>query len=62
LVTLCSDYALADDRDRAREVAGQIIERDPEFRVSSFAGSQPYRDTAKLDEVVSALRAAGLPA
>jgi adenylate cyclase len=61
LVTLCSDYALADDGDRAREVAARIIEREPEFSVLSFAGSQPYRDTAKLDGVLTALRQAGLP-
>lgn len=61
LVTLCSDYALADDGGRAREVAAQILEREPEFRVSSFASSQPYRDKANLDGVLSALRETGLP-
>lgn len=61
LVTLCSDYAMADEGDRAREVAAQIIEREPKFSVSTFAGSQPYRDMAKLDDVLSALREAGLP-
>jgi adenylate cyclase len=62
LVTLCSDYALAEEDDHARKVAAQIIALDPEFRVSSFASSQPYRETAKLDKVVNALTAAGLPA
>jgi adenylate cyclase len=52
LVTLCTDYALAEEDDKARDVATQIIALDPEFRVSSFTSSQPYKQTAKLDRVV----------
>lgn len=62
LVTLCSDYALADDGEKAREVAARIIALDPEFRVSSFAGTQPYRESAKRENLANSLTAAGLPA
>jgi TolB-like protein len=61
LVTLCSDYSLTEEGDKARNVAGQIIALDPEFRVASFVSTQPYRETAKLDRLSNALTAAGLP-
>ena len=62
LVTLCSDYSMADEGEKAREVAGQIIALDPNFRVSSFARNQPYRETETLTKVTYALTSAGLPA
>jgi tetratricopeptide (TPR) repeat protein len=61
-VTLCSDYALANEGDKARKIAAQIVALDPEFRVSSFASTQPYREAAKLERLSDALTAAGLPA
>jgi tetratricopeptide (TPR) repeat protein len=62
LVTLCSDYALAEEGAKARNIASQIVALDPEFRVSSFASNQPYREMAKLELVLNALTTAGLPA
>ncbi len=62
LVTLCSDYSMADEGERAREVADQIIGLDPNFRVSSFARNQPYREPETLTKVTDALASAGLPA
>ena len=62
LVTLCSDYALAEEGVQARNIASQIVALDPEFRVSSFASNQPYREMAKLELVSNALTTAGLPA
>jgi class 3 adenylate cyclase len=58
---LCSDYNLAADHDQARRVAAEIIARDPTFRLSTYAKSQPYKTRAPLERVIEALREAGLP-
>lgn len=58
---LCSDYQLADDHDQAQRVADDIIANDPEFRLSAFAKSQPYKNQATLDRLIATLREAGLP-
>ena len=60
-IILCSDYALSGAQDDARQTAREIVALDPEFRVSTFAASQPYRDPATLDRLVDTLRQAGLP-
>jgi len=60
-VTLCTDFVLASDDDQARRTADEIIEIDPEFRISEYAKRQPYRDAESLSKIVHALRAAGLP-
>jgi class 3 adenylate cyclase len=60
-VTLCSDYVLAGLDDEAHRIAGQIIEIDPEFRISSYANNLPYRDATKIASIVETLRSAGLP-
>ena len=60
-VTLCSDYILAGLDDEAHRIASQIIEIDPEFRISSFTNTLPYRDTTKITNIAEMLRAAGLP-
>ncbi len=60
-VTLCSDYVLAGLDDEAHRVADQIIEMDPEFRISSYAINLPYRDATKVASIVETLRSAGLP-
>ncbi len=58
---LCSDYKLADDHDRARRVADEIIAGNPAFRLSDYAKSQPYKNPAALDRLMDVLREAGLP-
>jgi adenylate cyclase len=58
---LCSDYQLAADHEEARRVADEIIASDPEFRLSSYAKSQPYKDRETLDRLIESLRDAGLP-
>ena len=60
-VTLCSDYVLSGLDDEAHRIAGQIIEIDPEFRISSYANNLPYKDTTKITNIVETLRSAGLP-
>ena len=60
-VTLCSDYVLAGLDDEAHRIAGQIIEIDPEFRISSYANNLPYRDATKITSIVETLRSTGLP-
>ncbi len=60
-VTLCSDYVLAGFDDEAHRIAGQIIEINPEFRISAYANNLPYRDATKIASIVETLRSAGLP-
>jgi len=61
LIILCSDYALASDYERAQSTASQIINNDPSFSLTKYAATQPYKDPAALNRVISALREAGLP-
>jgi tetratricopeptide (TPR) repeat protein len=58
---LCSDYQLAADRDQARRVADEIIASDPDFRLSTYAKSQPYKNAETLKRLIESLREAGLP-
>ena len=58
---LCSDYKLKADQDQARRVADEIIASDPAFRLSVYAKSQPYKNPAALESLISSLREAGLP-
>ena len=60
-VILCSDYKLAANHDQARLIANEIIASNPTFNLSAFAESQPYRNPAKLDSLIAALRDSGLP-
>ncbi len=58
---LCSDYNLAAIHDQARSVADEIIAKDPTFRLSTYAKSQPYKNPEPLERVIGSLREAGLP-
>lgn len=58
---LCSDYKLTADHDLARRMADEIVASDPAFRLVSFAKSQPYKNPAELDRLITTLREAGLP-
>ncbi len=61
LLVLCSDYQLAGDHEEARRVAGHLTTRAPDFKLSTYSASQPYKDAATLERVVGALRQAGVP-
>lgn len=58
---LCSDYNLAADHAQARRVADEIIDSDSAFRLSAYAKSQPYKNPAALERLITSLREAGLP-
>lgn len=60
-VTLCTGYSLLNRPTDARRVAQEILNTDPSFSVTRYVESQPYRDSATLDVLLDALRAAGLP-
>ena len=60
-LVLCSDYKLVADDDHARGVADEVVANDPEFRLSDYAESQPYKNPEPLERVLEALREAGLP-
>ena len=60
-IILCSAYELNNAHDEARRIAGEIVEIDPSFRLSSYAEIQPYRNPATRERLIETLRAAGLP-
>jgi hypothetical protein len=59
--TLCTDLVPSDRPDEAREVARQILDLDPEFRIAEFSGRHPYSNKATLAELARVLREVGLP-
>jgi adenylate cyclase len=61
LVTLCTDYVFAGDKEEAERVATEILEIDPDFTVKAYAAKHPYRDDSTLKRLTDALRSAGLP-
>jgi adenylate cyclase len=60
-IVLTSSYVGLARKDLAEETAAEIRRMDPSFSVTRFAEAQPYRDTAMLEKLISALRSAGLP-
>lgn len=58
---LCICHALMGHADEARALAGELLARDPGFRISEFAARYPLRRAADLALLVEGLRAAGLP-
>ena len=59
---LCSDHVRMSKPDEARRVAEEILAADPAFTLSTYAQSQPYKNSATLDNLISSFRSAGLPA
>jgi adenylate cyclase len=53
--------AFQDRKKEAAEMIGKLRERWPDFSMTEIRLSQRYRDHAKLEKVVNALRQAGLP-
>ncbi|MEJ2322141.1 MAG: hypothetical protein P8Z31_07330 [Gammaproteobacteria bacterium] len=47
--------------DEARDIAERIRRLDPQFRLSEFALTQPYRDQENLRRLIEQLQEAGLP-
>ena len=45
----------------ARALAGDVVALKPDFSVSKWTGTQPYRDPAVLERIAQVLREAGLP-
>lgn len=58
---LCICHALMGHADAARELARDLLARDPGFRISEFAARYPLRRAADLARLVQGLRVAGLP-
>jgi adenylate cyclase len=50
----------AGKEDEARAEAAKVLRIDPKFSVESFARRLPYKDQRVIDDLVSALRKAGL--
>jgi class 3 adenylate cyclase/TolB-like protein len=59
---LCTDHSAAGERDHAETLAREIVALDPDFSLAEYADTQPYRDMEHLRNLLSSLRATGLPA
>jgi hypothetical protein len=60
-IVLCTDYSLAGQSQRALALTRDIVASNPQFSIRHYLHSQPYRDTATLDRLATALRAPGFP-
>ena len=47
--------------NEAREIAARVKRRDPAFRLTEYAATQPYRNSQDLERLIGGLRQAGLP-
>jgi adenylate cyclase len=59
-IGLAITYALMDREKEAHAEAAEIMKIDPKFSLESYARRLPYRDQKVIDNVVSAIRKAGL--
>jgi adenylate cyclase len=59
-VALVSTYALMGREKEAHAEAAEVMRIDPKFSLESYARRLPYKDQKNIDDVVSALRKAGL--
>jgi tetratricopeptide (TPR) repeat protein len=59
-VGLTAALMQAGKEDEARAEAGKVLKIDPKFSVESFARRLPFKDQKVNDDLVSALRKAGL--
>jgi tetratricopeptide (TPR) repeat protein len=62
LLVLCSDYGLAGQWERARQLAEGVVRIDPAFSIAKYAEGQPYRNKETLDRLTESYKRAGLPA
>jgi adenylate cyclase len=57
---LAATYALMGREKEAHAEAAEVMRIDPTFSVESYARRLPYKDQKAIDDIVSALRKAGL--
>jgi adenylate cyclase len=61
LVDLAIIYAESDDIEAAQREAKEVLRHRTGFTIAEWARTQMYRDPARLDRDIAALRVAGLP-
>jgi adenylate cyclase len=59
-VHLASTYSLMGREKEARAEAAEVLKLDPKFSLDNFASSIPYKDQARTNLIIDALRKAGL--
>ncbi len=60
LVILAASKVALNRMDEAAEIANRIRQSKPDFSLENFARTQPYRNPDSLDQLLGALRKAGL--
>jgi 5,10-methylenetetrahydrofolate reductase len=59
-VILAGASAALGRSEAGRAAAQEVLRLEPEFSLAAFQQTQPYKDPAQLEEIVHALRIAGL--
>ena len=59
-ISLAATYSMMGREKEARAEAAEVLRINPKFSVDIYAKTIPYKDRSKRDEVVTALRKAGL--
>jgi hypothetical protein len=59
-VNLAATYFLAGHQDEARAEAAEVLRINPKFSVDYWAKMIPYEDQSVTDNLINALRKAGL--
>jgi adenylate cyclase len=57
---LTASYIYANEDDKAREAAAEVLKIDPNFSAERYAKTLPYKDKARIARSVEAFRKAGL--
>jgi len=60
-LTLATCYILLKKTDKAKKMAGRVLELDPNFSVKYYTSILPYQNQQMLEVFVDSLRKAGLP-
>lgn len=58
---LAASYAHLGRHDEAQEQAKLVLKAHPEFTIERWRGTQPFKDDAPLERLLSGLQIAGLP-
>ncbi len=60
-VILCSDYSLSGRKERAEQLAREILAVNPVFSATAYVANEPYKDPETACRLTECLLAAGLP-
>ena len=60
-LVLTASYSEADNIEKAKAAANEVIKIDPDLSLKKYAAILPYKKQEDLERYINALRKAGLP-